>query len=326
MKDREVIVVPQSFEILPEELGLEEGIEICGRICYKSEDKITKLSALGFCKTMVKYKHNSVLEMGVVTYLVESEQYPFIDDVPGFIPKFIVVDQVSQNKWLITGSVRAIREAYMLLCDNQVVRAIVNDLNKKHSCFFVDLDVNGIVPCVNVQGVTTGELEEMSPAVQARHFHVAVKFITNRAVTHEIVRHRPCAFLQESQRYCRYSENKFGNRVTFVKPTAFYSDNSPEYEIWEEQMLSAEKAYFKLLETSTPQAARTVLSNSCKTELIVYANLEQWHHIFHMRAENTAAEPSMREIMIPLSEEFTNLFPSQGFNEPRRMPEGWVKP
>ena len=141
-----------------------------------------------------------------------------------------------------------------------------------------------------------------------RHRYVGVKFYVNRAVTHEIVRHRTCSFLQESQRYCRYSQDKFDNQVTFVKPL-FYQEGTADYALWEKAMEETEVIYLKLLETSTPQAARTVLPNSCKTEIIVYCNLEEWRHIFRLRTHKTA-EPSMREIMIPLAEELNARYPA----------------
>ncbi len=152
------------------------------------------------------------------------------------------------------------------------------------------------------------EVDRLPADKLLKHRHIAVKFIVNRAVTHEIVRHRPCSFLQESQRYCRYSDDKFGSEVTFIKPM-FYDEDSPEYEIWRRAMLDTEQMYLQLLATSTPQAARTVLPNSCKTELIVYANLDEWRHIFKLRTTK-AAEPSMREVMIPLQQDFKQRFPS----------------
>ncbi|NIP53526.1 MAG: FAD-dependent thymidylate synthase, partial [candidate division Zixibacteria bacterium] len=137
------------------------------------------------------------------------------------------------------------------------------------------------------------------------HLHVMARFVTNRAVSHEIVRHRPCAILQESQRYCRYSAGRFGNEVTFICPSTFWKEDSPEYAMWERHCFTSEQLYLKLLKDgSSPQAARTVLPNSTKTELILYANIKQWKHIFKLRAENKDAEPSMREIMIPLQEQF----------------------
>jgi thymidylate synthase (FAD) len=126
-------------------------------------------------------------------------------------------------------------------------------------------------------------------------------------VTHELVRHRPCSFLQESQRYCRYSQDKFGNQVTFIRPL-FFTLGSTEYKLWQQAMEETESLYLKLLETSTPQAARTVLPNSCKTEIIVYCNLAEWRHICRLRT-SPAAEPSMREVMIPLETEIQKRYP-----------------
>ncbi len=112
--------------------------------------------------------------------------------------------------------------------------------------------------------------------------------------------------MQESQRYCRYGADKFGNQVTFVKP-CFYDEGTEEYVIWQQAMEDTEKLYLKLLETSSPQAARTVLPNSCKTELIVYASLIQWLHMFKLRCAR-GADPSMREVMIPLLADFKAEF------------------
>jgi thymidylate synthase (FAD) len=159
---------------------------------------------------------------------------------------------------------------------------------------------------ITVTKMDLDEVDKLPTRLMERHRHIAVKFIVNRAVTHEIVRHRPCSFLQESQRYCRYSDDKFGSEVTFIKPM-FFAEGSREYAIWQQAMVDTERMYLELLETSTPQAARTVLPNSCKTELIVYANLTEWKHIFKLRTTK-AAEPSMREVMIPLQEDFRQRF------------------
>jgi thymidylate synthase (FAD) len=161
---------------------------------------------------------------------------------------------------------------------------------------------------VKVEKVPLAEVDGLSADFFARHRHIAVKFFVNRAITHEIVRHRPVSYLQESQRYCRYSQDKFGSQVTFIKPM-FFKEGSEEYRLWEEAMIDTEEIYLKLLETSTPQAARTVLPNSCKTELITYANLLEWLHIFKLRTAK-GAEPSMREIMNPLLLEFQKMFPA----------------
>jgi Predicted alternative thymidylate synthase len=123
-----------------------------------------------------------------------------------------------------------------------------------------------------------------------------------------LVRHRPCSFLQESQRYCRYSADKFGNEVTFIKPV-FFTEESEEFALWKQSMATMEAHYLRLLQTSSPQAARTVLPNSCKTEIIAYTNLLEWKHIFALRT-SPAAEPSMREVMIPLAQELQHRYPA----------------
>ncbi|MBU1557355.1 FAD-dependent thymidylate synthase [Patescibacteria group bacterium] len=332
-KYNKLVVVPPSFEILPDTLGLAERIELTGRVCYKSEDKITPESAGGFCLGMTNHKHNSVLEMGVRTYLVKANLLEHLLSVFVSIPKYLVIDDLGNEEWLITGSVRAFREMLMKMPESKVFRSISFDMSMDHPYFFED--IASLLPenkpeGINCQQVSLEDIDRLTPDLQARHRHVAVKFIVNRAVTHEIVRHRPCAFLQESQRYCRYGSGKFGDRVTFIKPM-FFEEASRGYQLWEKAMLETEGIYLELINEKdekgkskyTAQAARTVLPNSCKTELFVYASLEQWHHILHMRT-GKPAEPSMREVMIPLQEEFKKRFPEQQFGSPLRMPEGWV--
>jgi len=162
-------------------------------------------------------------------------------------------------------------------------------------------------PQIGIAKLSLAQVDALPAGLRKRHRFVSVRFVVNRAVTHELVRHRPCSFLQESQRYCRYSQDKFDNQVTFVKPM-FFKEHSAEYMLWREAMEVTEAHYLKLLETSSPQAARTVLPNSCKTEIIVYCNLVEWQHIFSLRTSQ-AAEPSMREIMIPLAKEMAENFP-----------------
>lgn len=306
-------VVPPSFEILDEldRQSLAVRIEVCGRVCYKSEDKISEKSAEPFIKNIVKRGHNSVLEMGVLTVKVvfdsESLAIPFFQG----IPKFLHVDRLEKKELLISGSVRAFREYYLAHPTVKMVKAITGFLAQRHPLFFADLaPKSGWVPQsgVIVEKMPLAEVEKLPADLLAKHRHIAVKFIVNRAVTHEIVRHRPCSYLQESQRYCRYSESKFGSEVTFIKPL-FFKEESEKYRVWEKAMQETERLYLKLLANASPQAARTVLPNSCKTELITYANLLEWFHIFKLRT-SPAAEPSMREVMIPLLDHFKERFPS----------------
>ncbi|WP_457572851.1 FAD-dependent thymidylate synthase [Desulfolithobacter sp.] len=305
-------IIPPSVEVLDhlDRESLAVRIEFCGRICYKSEDRIDRDSAIPFVSRMAEHGHNSVLEMGVVTLDVQCADQEQVVELFLIQPRYLQIDR-DDTRLLVTGSVRAFRELLMFHPDCRVVRAMTAFLAKRHPYFFSTIIPEGglePVPGIAVAKVELERVDQLEPERLARHRHIAVKFIVNRAVTHEIVRHRPCSFLQESQRYCRYGDAKFGNEVTFIAPM-FYEVGSPEYGLWEKAMLETEQLYLKLLETSTPQAARTVLPNSCKTELIVYANLQEWRHIFKLRTSK-AAEPSMREVMIPLAEDFQLRFPT----------------
>ncbi|NOQ46160.1 MAG: FAD-dependent thymidylate synthase [Desulfobulbaceae bacterium] len=304
-------IVDPSFIVLDEfdRESLAVRIEYCGRICYKSEDKIDKDSAVPFVGKMAEHGHNSVLEMGVVTLRVSCTTSELIDELFRCQPKYLQIDETEANTLLITGSVRAYREMQIFHPEAAIATAMTAFLAERHPYFFSTIIPDSGLrpdPAISVAKVELDQVDKLKPKLLTKHRHIAVKFIVNRAVTHEIVRHRPCSFLQESQRYCRYSDDKFGSEVTFIKPM-FYKEGSEEFKIWQKAMEETEKMYLQLLKTSTPQAARTVLPNSCRTELIVYANLTEWQHIFSLRTTK-AAEPSMREVMIPLQEDFKVRF------------------
>ena len=143
------------------------------------------------------------------------------------------------------------------------------------------------------------------------HFSVSVRMIVDRGVSHEIVRHRIASYAQESTRYCNYSQGKFGNEITVIRPL-FFDEGTPEYIIWEESCMQAEKAYNELIEMGrSPQEARSVLPNSLKTEIVVTMNLREWIHFFNLRALGTtgAPHPQMKEIAMMVLEEFSNQLP-----------------
>ncbi len=306
-----MIVIDPSYEIQDalDSESLVIRLEACGRICYKSEDKITVDSALPFVKKIAEHGHNSVMEMAVVTLGVKCSAAQF-NELLALEPKYFFMDK-RDDEILITGSIRAFRELYGRAAKTSIVESMVAFQAEKHPYLFEGVWDGGLGSTdsgILVRKLALEEVEKLSPDLLARHRFCGVKFTVNRAVTHEIVRHRPCSYLQESQRYCRYSQDKFGNQVTFIRPM-FYEEGTEEYRLWAKAIEDTEKIYLKLLETSTPQAARTVLPNSCKTEIIVYCNLEEWRHIFKLRTSK-AAEPSMREVMIPLAEELKERYPA----------------
>ena len=146
------------------------------------------------------------------------------------------------------------------------------------------------------------------------HSSLSVKFVVDRGVSHELVRHRIASFAQESTRYCNYSKDKFGNEITVILPCFFDTgmgilSNSLVYQEWKLACECAEERYFNLLKMgATPQQARTVLPNSLKTEITITANYREWRNFFKLRTAE-AAHPQMREITIPLLKELKTLIP-----------------
>jgi len=154
------------------------------------------------------------------------------------------------------------------------------------------------------------------------HGSLSVKFICDRGVSHELVRHRIASYAQESTRYCNYGKDKFGNSITVIEP-CFYADRNEDdiirirdreflqaapsssnitkrYVVWYNTCKIMEDRYFQLLDLgATPQEARAVLPNSLKTEVVMTANYREWRNVFKLRCANDA-HPQIREIMIPL--------------------------
>ena len=173
------------------------------------------------------------------------------------------------------------------------------------------------------------------------HASMTVRFIVDRGVSHELVRHRVASFAQESTRYCNYSQDKFGNEITVIAPV-FYNevpkvlkfeigqavakgtvdfnlladisgnDLAFRYYVWLSSCLNSEKAYFDILKKgATPQEARAILPNSLKTEVIMTANMREWRHFFKLRAagETGKPHPQMLEVAVPLLKECQESFP-----------------
>ena len=140
------------------------------------------------------------------------------------------------------------------------------------------------------------------------HCSFTVKFICDRGVSHEIVRHRLAAYCQESTRYCNYSKDVFGNEITVIRPS-YMRPGMKDFQIWERAMNACEDAYFDLLDYScTPQEARSVLPNSLKTEVVMTADIREWRHFLKLRC-SPAAHPQMREVALILLEKVHALIP-----------------
>lgn len=163
--------------------------------------------------------------------------------------------------------------------------------------------------------ITDGSAEKFVAGIIKRgheavleHESVRAKFVVDRGVSHEIVRHRLAAYCQESTRYCNYSKDGFGKEITVIEP-CFLEHDTPQWAAWESAMKNAEFSYFRMLDLGcSPQEARSVLPNSLKTEVVMTANIREWRHFFKLRT-SLAAHPQMREVAISLLQEFQRLIP-----------------
>ena len=282
-------LIKPSFEILDQQPGLEgiyKQIELAGRTCYKSEDKITEDSAKGFVERMVKSGHGAMLEHGTV--------YMFIPFSP-LNENYTTCHKYGDNKY----SVVKIRNEHFLI--------------EKNGCY---ITTNYRVLVEN------NWLDDLKFACDLTEWHerrVTVKFTCDRGVTHEFVRHRVFSFAQESTRYCNYSKDKFGNELTFIIPPWCNIPDNPsneeEKKIWmgekgsfEEKFmmhcLIAENHYNELIELQyKPQQARAVLPNAIKAELVMTGFVSDWKHFFFLR-DAISAHPQARELAEPLHSTF----------------------
>lgn len=164
---------------------------------------------------------------------------------------------------------------------------------------------------INTEG--TGEFVRKIAQVKKHvsvieHASVTIRFICDRGVSHELVRHRIAAYSQESTRYCNYSQDKFGAEITVIRPP-FWTEGDRSYLIWKGLCEVAENAYNALIENgATPQEARSVLPNSLKTEVVMTANLREWRHVLELRCSKTA-HPQIRQLMLPVLARFKKHLP-----------------
>lgn len=251
-------IIKPSYKIeaiLPSEDELLRYLEVQGRTCYKSEDRISPDSAEKFVRGILKTDARERMRQVIIDTL-----YDTLQSGSTYEPEEVADSMMEQ------------------------VFAILDD--SPHESVI-------------------------------EHASMCVRFICDRGVTHELVRHRLAAFSQESTRYCNYSKGKFGGELTFILP-CFWGDQfegwpqqmptGPAHE-WVRAMEKAEEQYLELIRMGAkPQEARDVLPNSLKTEIVMTANVREWRHIFRLRTSKKA-HPQMRELMCPMLAEARSRIP-----------------
>lgn len=286
-------LIKPSFEILDQQCGLEgvyKQIEIAGRTCYKSEDKITENSAKGFVERMIKSGHGAMLEHGTVYLAMPME----------------TILPIEANDW-------------------------GKYTKNPYSKGFKICEVNGqkrVAVTTNLRVlVENGWLDDLKYICEPTEYHerrITVRFVCDRGVSHEFVRHRVFSFAQESTRYCNYSKDKFGNELTFIEPCwleDYNYDGNTYNQLFRDSLRWAEAHYLDLLKKWedkipdkryktgfrnnpwTPQQARAILPNSLKTELVMTGFISDWKHFFELR-DAASAHPQAQELAHPLHEAF----------------------
>lgn len=279
-------------------------IETAGRTCYKSTSQMTEETAKKFFHSLVERQHTAMLEHATFVFEVTKEVY---DRYFGF--KFLnysieTLDYCEGERYLISGNLRAINEYRvipLLLAlwdkDRDLVYApdVVNSIKNTYS---------GATPIPAKYGakiVDIDSIEDIQEHAYKAHKYFTFRFICDRGVTHEIVRHRPASYAQESTRYCNYGKDKFGSEITCIKPADYDSWDKNSQFLYEHSIRVAEACYMKMLENDrTPQEARAILPNTLKTEIIMTANCREFDHFFNLRAIGTtgAPHPDMKKVAL----------------------------
>lgn len=305
-------LIKPSFEIWNQSAGLEgvyKQIERVGRVCYKSEDKITEDSAKPFVDRMIKSGHGAMLEHGTV-YLKWQQTY-YWDG--GCVYDNNPLYKYKSNKYSKFTKFTSMTEI----------------TGRDNSTYYVTTNLR-----VLVENGWLGDLQYICEPTEFHEKRITVHFVCDRGVSHEFVRHRVMSFAQESTRYCNYSKDKFGNELTFIIPEWCPEIREDSNKGWDpcsmydklylQHLQSAEDTYFALLKQWdervpdkryksgfrnnpwVPQQARAVLPNSLKTELVVTGFVSDWNHFFDLRARGTtgAPHPQAKELAEPLMEEF----------------------
>ena len=273
-------LIKPSVEIIKqEEYDLNhifKFIELAGRTCYKSEDKITEDSAKEFVNRMVKSGHGAMLEHGTV-YLT----------IPTFYTQDVGILKYELNPY----SKVVTRRDYTYITTNYRVL---------------------------VEHDWLSDLKFLSVRNSVHKKRTTVKFICDRGVSHEFVRHRVFSFAQESTRYCNYTKDKFNNELTFIIPCwikdleegnyyaycEYHHSKNDASKRWFDSCMSSEFVYTNLIEEGwKPQEARTILPNSLKTELIMTGFNDDWENFFKLRCAPNA-HPQAKELADMLKDKF----------------------
>lgn len=271
-------LIKPSFEIIEQPSGIDglyKHIELCGRTCYKSQDRITEDSAKKFVDGLIKSGHGSVLEHGTVYLAMPMET-------------IIPIEANGWGKYTKSPYSKGFK-----ICSINGVRRVAVTTNLR----------------VLLENGWMDDLQYLCEPTEYHEKRVTVKFICDIGVSREFNRHRVDSISEQSTRYCNYSKDKFDNAITYIIPNdcPFLTENTEMTKVELELMEAyqdAQKHYMRLIALGwKPQQARRVLPLGTATELIHTAFVSDWKHFFELR-DHSAAHPQAIELAKPLHEEF----------------------
>lgn len=308
-----------SSASLIDELDAFRKIELIGRTCYKSEKSITEDSRFKFVSNLIQHRHFAMLEHSTVTYLILKDAPERLKDRLikfSMMNKAVVLTCVDEfDSYVLTVSLSHLFRddvydsdlikmlSYLFFTSRypymQESSFLLNYFSSEENSEEADLLPYIIILPDSIEEV--GCEEEYKKMLYKRHKFFTFKFICDRGVSHELVRHR-CSFAQESTRYCNYSQAKFGEEITYIKPYKYDEWSDSAKKDLEASLEESQFYYMALLKNTdqkiTPQQARAVLPNALKTEVIMTASVEQWLHFFNLRSLGTtgAPHPDMKKV------------------------------
>lgn len=273
-------IIKPSVERIDEKDNLKR-IELAGRVCYKSEKKITEGSALEFCQRIIERGHTSVLEHSNLIVKVPDPVFGWIVNAVSAYEmvtdkRAMLIYDCCEDGYIVSGNVRAWLD---VIRQGSYTLGFAGDPILDNDC------VEDLTPYI----ITIDDVPEN---VRSRHHRITLRIICDRGVSHELVRHRVMSFSQESTRYVNYGKRGY----TFIEPWWWEHQNGVLKHFMLSEMKHSISVYDAMIgEGATPQLARAVLPNQIKTEVVVTATPRQWAEFLKLRLAK-GAHPDMQRV------------------------------
>jgi len=276
-------------------------IELAGRTCYKSEEKITESSARKFFNKLVKSNHVAMVEHAAFAFLVNPDCRSYFNKLQ--MEKYLNTTEVG-TRMIVSGNIRAINEAVITTPECMKLLGAIIDYDEQYKSLCYTYIEDGADYNSTVRVVSKDIIKNLTDIEILTHTYTTFLFTEDRGVTHEHVRHRPPSFGQESTRYCNYSKDGFGNEITYTIPSTWDSWHPKFRKMFKEVLLHIEEVYLKMVDENDPnrlqpQQARAILPQATKADIVITANGIEWKHIFNLRYHGLTGtpHPDMKYVM-----------------------------